>query len=156
MTEKTGFYIDAKATDFDEKFAEITKNVIPELAAKGLFNAANELLRDAIVEAPQAPKDKGDLWGSRMVIIPQIAGSQQGKAGIKVETKQSTGRDIDVEAGFNSVYATRQHEAEPGEFNYTTTKGASRPGPKFLESKMARNKNKYMKITADTIKAGGK
>ena len=94
-----------------------------------------ELLRLAKYEEPQCPKDIGDLWGSTAGTV----------------TPKVTSSEISVEGGFNSEYATRQHEVEPGEFNYTTTKGASRPGPKFLESKMAKHKETLMGIVAKTI-----
>jgi hypothetical protein len=130
---ESGFYIDTK--DFDRKFNALVKNVIPEYAAKGAFDAMNELLRDAIVHPPQAPKDIGDLWGSRIV-----------------EQAKGIAKEIIIEGGFNIKYARRHHEAEPGAFKYTTTKGASRPGPKFLESKMAQFKDKYAWIIAETIR----
>jgi len=123
-------------TDFDRTFVELVKQSIPKNAEKGLFKGMNELLRLAKYEAPQCPKDVGDLWGS-------TAGT--------VTAKVTTG-EISVEGGFNSEYATRQHEVEPGEFNYTTNKGASRPGPKFLESKMAKHKDTIIEIAALAIK----
>jgi len=133
---KSGFFIDS--SDFDKKFKDVTKNVIPSLGGKGLFDAANRMLRDAVVVPPQVPFLKGDLRGSKIV-----------------EKAKIDPNDISVKAGFNIKYATRQHEAEPGEFNYTRT-GAKHPGPKFLESKMVQFKNKYIAIAAAVIKAGGK
>lgn len=129
----SGFYIDTK--DFDRKFNALVKNAIPEASEKGAFDAMNELLRDAIVHPPQAPKDMGDLWGSKIV-----------------EKARRVGKESFVEGGFNIKYARRHHEVAPGTFKYTTTKGASRPGPKFLESKMARFKEKYAWIIAETIR----
>lgn len=133
----TGMYIDMK--DFDRKFNNVAKNAIPEYRDKGAFDAMNELLQDAIVHPPQAPKDIGDLWGSRIV-----------------EKAQKVGKETFVEGGFNIKYAHRHHEAEPGAYKYTTTKGASQPGPKFLESKMAQFKDKYAWIIAETIRRKGK
>ena len=43
----------------------------PGYIEKGLFNAMNELLNDSIKKPPQAPKDMGDLWGSRIVEKPK-------------------------------------------------------------------------------------
>ena len=130
---ESGYYIDM--TDFDKKFNNLMKNAIPEYAAKGAFDAMNELLRDAIVHPPQAPKDIGDLWGS-----------------VIVEKAKEVAKEILIEGGFNIKYARRHHEIEPGTFNYTLTKGASQPGPKFLESKMAQFKEKYAWIIAETIR----
>lgn len=130
---ESGYYIDMK--DFDKKFNNLIKNAIPEYADKGAFNAMNKLLDDAIEKPPQAPKDIGDLWGSKIV------------ERAKKEDKESF-----VDGGFNIKYARRHHEVPPGTFKYTLTKGASRPGPKFLESKMAQFKEKYAQIIAETIR----
>ena len=130
---ESGYYIDMK--DFDKKFNHLIKNAIPEYGEKGTFDAMNELLRDAIVHPPQAPKDIGDLWGSRIV-----------------EKAKREGEESFVEGGFNIKYARRHHEVEPGTFKYTLTKGASKPGPKFLESKMAQFKEKYAWIIAEVIR----
>lgn len=134
---KSGMSIDA--TDFERKFKNITRNVIPSLGGKGLFEAGNELTHDAIKLPPQAPKLHGDLWGSRIV-----------------EKAKEDPNDISVTVGFNIDYAKKHHEAEPGKFNYTTDRGASSPGPKYLELKMSWFKNKYMKIAAAVIKAGSR
>jgi len=109
--------------------------VIPRHGDKGAFDAMNELLQDAVVHPPQAPKDIGDLWGSRIV-----------------EKAKGIAKEIITEGGFNIKYARRHHEVPPGTFKYTLTKGASQPGPKFLESKMAQFKEKYAWIIAETIR----
>jgi len=121
-------------TAFDKTFFPLVVKGIPKSAEKGLVNAAWEMLKDADEEAPQTPKKFGDLRGSRKVEKPKI-----------------TSNEISIKAGYTSKYATKQHEAEPGQFNYTTNKGASRPGPKFLQSKMVRHKKKYIEIAALTI-----
>lgn len=116
-------------TEFDKKFYPLVEKAIPGAAKKGIFNAINALLEDAIEDVPRAPKDKGDLWGSR-------------EASVVVKL----GRLIGI-AAFNIFYATKMHEAsEKISFKLP---GA---GPKFLEKKMFSNKEKYMKIVADTIK----
>lgn len=137
MSRETGLYVDF--SKFDKKFRKLVKNAYPNDARKGLFNAMNELLSDAITKPPQAPKDIGDLWGSRIV-----------------EKPKETGKEESVEGGFNIKYAARHHEVAPGTFKYTTTKGASQPGPKYLQSKMAMFLKKYMEIVAETIRKGVK
>jgi len=122
-------------TAFDKTFFPLVVKRIPKSAEKGFVNAAWEMLRDADKEAPQTPKEFGDLRGSKKVEKPKILSNE-----------------ISIEAGYTSKYATRQHEAEPGQFNYTKNKGASQPGPKFLQSKMVRHKKKYIEIVALTIK----
>ena len=134
---KSGFFLDAK--EFNSKFKHLTDKAIPDAAAKGLFNAGNELTHDAITLPPQAPKDMGDLWGSRIT-----------------EKAKKTSKDISVRVGFRIKYAHRHHEVPPGTFHYTTTKGASQPGPKFMESKMIKYKDKYMWMVAEEIKRKGK
>ncbi|GAI31417.1 unnamed protein product [marine sediment metagenome] len=130
---ESGFYIDMK--DFDKKFNNLMKNVIPEHGDKGAFNAMNRLLEDAITKPPQAPKDIGDLWGSRIV-----------------KKAKREGKESFTEGGFNIKYARRHHEVEPGTFKYTISAKCKQPGPKFLESKMAQFKEKYGEIIAETIR----
>lgn len=121
---------------FDKSFHKLMELIVPEAAEKGLVIAAFEMLRDADHEAPQTPTLHKDLKGSRKVDKPKINRSS-----------------ISIKAGYTSEYAAYQHEAEPGEFNYTTTKGASQPGPKFLQTKMVRHKKRYIKLVTDRIKA---
>ncbi len=127
-----GFTMNFKA--FEKTFFPLVEKKIPSSGEKGLAKAAFEMLRDADKEAPQTPKEFGDLRGSR-----------------KVEKPRTIFGTISIEAGYTSKYATRQHEAEPGEFNYTKDKGVTQPGPKFLQSKMVRHKKKYMEIVALVI-----
>ncbi len=138
MSRETGFYFDS--SDFDKKFEQLVKNAIPDDARDGLFKAMNEVLRDSIELPPQAPKEIGDLWGS-------TAGT------VKVETKHDL---LSVSGGFNLKYAHRHHEVPPGTYKYTMDKGAKQPGPKFMQSKMARYARKYMEIVADAIRRRGR
>ncbi|MCK4829208.1 hypothetical protein KA005_76500 [bacterium] len=137
MTRKTGLYLDS--SEFDKKFYDLVEKAIPEDARDGSFKAMNKVLRDSIELPPQAPKLIGDLWGS-------TAGT------VKVETKR---KKISVSGGFNIKYAHRHHEVPPGTYDYTLTKGAIQPGPKFMQSKMARYAKKYMQIVADAIRRRG-
>ena len=132
--------------DFEKTFYKLVQQSIPKNVEKGLFNGMNELLRLAKYEEPQCPKDVGDLWGSTAGTV----------------TPKVTPSEISVEGGFNSEYAARWHEypdreKEPSkakpvdDINWTTNKGASRPGPKFLESKMVRHKDAIIGIAAKTI-----
>jgi len=123
-------------SEFDTGFKRVTEKTIPDAAEKGLFNAMNELLHDSINLPPQAPKDMGDLWGS---IADTISVKKEGGS-------------IVAEGGFNIAYAHRHHEVPPGTYKYTKTKGATQPGPKYMESKMIKLKDKYQGIVADTIK----
>ena len=129
---ESGYYIDM--TDFDKKFNNLMKNVIPEYGEKGAFNAMNALLDDAVEKPPQAPFKKGRLWGSK--IVKKI---------------QEAGKETSIEGGFNIEYARRWHEVEPGTINWTRT-GAKQPGPKYLQSKMVQFKERYGGIIAETIR----
>lgn len=138
MSRETGLYLNTK--DFDKKFNDLVKNAIPGDSQKGLVNAMNEWLSDSIEKPPQAPKEIGDLWGS-------TAGT------VKVETKYKL---LSASGGFNIKYAHRHHEVPPGTYKYTTDKGASQPGPKFMQSKAVQFGKKYMEIVADTIRRRGR
>ena len=138
MSRETGIYLDF--SEFDKEFYDLVQRAIPEDARDGLFKAMNEVLSDSIELPPQAPKEIGDLWGSTADTV-------------KVETKYG---EISVSGGFNLKYARRHHEVEPGTYNYTLTKGATQPGPKFMQSKMAQYARKYMGIVADAIRRRGR
>lgn len=104
---------------------------IPEAALLGLVEAAWEALRDAEKEEPTAPFKKGDLRGSADV----------------QESKDLF--DLFVEFGFNIEYAAYQHELPGQRYKNPTTPGS---GPKFLESKLIRFRDKYYEIIAEAIK----
>ena len=137
--KETGMYLDW--SDFDKKFYDLVNKAIPRDAEKGLVDGMNELLSDSIEKPPQAPKEIGDLWGSTANTVKVIEGKK--------------GKIQGVRGGFNIKYARRHHEVAPGEFTYTTDKGASQPGPKFMQSKMAQFGKKYMEIVADSIRRRG-
>jgi len=139
---KGGFFLDTK--EFERGIKKITEQTIPDATEKGLFNAMNELLHDSITKPPQAPKDMGDLWGSK-------TGSAENPHIMK-----KTRKDISIIGGFNIRYAHRHHEVPPGTYKYTVTKGATQPGPKYMESKMIKYKDKYAWIIAETIKRSEK
>ena len=132
MGDSMGMTIDM--TDFEKGFKKLVEGATPSEIEKGLFKAASALLTDAIEETPGAPKDVGDLWKSK-----------------KVNAIVATKDEVSVEAGFNIVYAARWHEAE-GMVHWTTNKGAKSPGPKYLESKMARNAKRYLDIIGEYLR----
>jgi hypothetical protein len=122
-------------SDFEKGFKALVEGAAPSDIKKGLVKAARALLTDAIEEAPGAPKDVGDLWKSKRINPPIVMKD-----------------DISIEAGFNIIYAARWHEAE-GHVNWTTNKGATNPGPKYLESKMDRNRDRYQNIIIEYLKS---
>ncbi len=137
MSDKSSFGIDFKK--FDKTFFPLVENKIPSFTAKGIFNAAAEMLQDADKKAPQTPYWHGDLRGSKKVEKPEIKYNK-----------------ISVEAGYNIKYAAKLHESEPGQYHFVPRKGILNPGRKWLESKMVAYKEKYIKIAAMTIKNMGK
>lgn len=142
---KTGFTMDFR--DFNKKFYKIVRNAIPELGERGLFQGGALLIRDAITETPAVPKSRGisKPKGSRWTGPGHLRRSQ------KVEKPVITSREISVEVGFNTDYAAYVHEA-PSNLNWSTPG----TGPKFLETKLARHKDKYMRKVAEVIEAGGR
>ena len=133
MAANTNFTLDTSKVD--EGLRRLIDVVEPKATAQGLFAAGNQLLKDAETIGPQAPKDTGRLWGS----------------GRTEKTRVLTGF-AEVTAGFNIEYAARWHEVGPGvKINWTTTKGAANPGPKYLESKMIAYRDKYMRIVGDFL-----
>lgn len=138
---KSGFYMDT--TKFDRDFRRICKHTIPSLREKGLFEALGEVLHDAINVEPKVPKDKGDLRGSGEIDV-KGAFLRNAQTGI---------------VGFNREYAAKVHEAPDKKYNPMPGKkdiNWSLPGsgPKFLESKLPRFKEKYIAIVAARIRRG--
>lgn len=135
---KTGMTIDIQ--DFSKSFHRFMEEIVPGAAKKGLVDAAWAMLKDADDKPPQTPTEFKDLKGSRHVDKPKINRSS-----------------ISIKAGYTSEYATYQHEGQRKDGShkvkkYTTDKGASQPGPKFLQSKMAMYKKDYIEIVTNRIK----
>ena len=149
--------------DFEAGMRKLTDKAMPEHIAKGMFRAGAELLRDARVHAPQAPKDVGDLWGSasyegKASVVERIGDTLEATPGFK---PQETGNDVFMTVGFNIIYAARWHELDEetdSRIKWTTWKGASQPGRKYLEKKMVERREKYVGMIAAYLKRllGGK
>lgn len=120
MPEKSGMTFNTK--DFDIKFPRVCNKEIPEAYALAAYKIAATVLRDAIVEEPKAPHKTGNLWRSQQIERPQILAGE-----------------VTIELGFNTEYAAVVHELPP-----TATFTMAGSGPKYLESKLIRNKEKYM------------
>jgi hypothetical protein len=115
--------------DFDMKFLNIAQTVIPGRLAKSMFKTGSIILRDAILEEPRAPHKTGHLWRSQ-VVEPIIDFNS-----------------IGIIVGFNTPYAARLHEWTGSVGNWTLAGS----GPKYLETKLVLNKEKYIRITAEGI-----
>ncbi len=119
--------------DFDIKFPRVINKIIPEAAAKLAFRVASVVIRDAILEVPRAPHKTGTLWRSQKIERPRITRGM-----------------ISVELGFDVEYAAAVHEM-PATTKWTMVGS----GPKFLETKLQRNKEKYMDLIADGVREKG-
>ena len=117
---KTGMTFDSK--DFDIKLPRVINKEIPEAAASTFPKVAGMVIRDAILEEPKAPHKTGHMKRNQKIEYPKI---EKG--------------EISIELGFNTVYAMAVHEM-PSNVNWSMTGS----GPKFLEAKLLRNKEKYM------------
>jgi len=128
MMAKTGMTFDTK--DFDIKFPRVINKEIPEESARMEYKVASMVIRDAILEKPRAPHKTGNLWRSQKIEPPRILAGE-----------------ITIELGFDAEYAATVHEMPPG---VTWTMAGS--GAKFLESKLIKNKEKYMGMIAEGLR----
>ena len=128
---KSGMTFDTK--DFDIKFPRVCNKEIPEAAAKTSYKVAGMVIRDAILEEPRAPHLTGNLWRSQKIERPHIVAGE-----------------ISIELGFDADYAAFVHEMPA--YKDPTMAGS---GPKFLESKLIKNKEKYMAEIAKGMKGPG-
>lgn len=128
---KTGMTFNTK--DFDIKFPKVMDKTIPEAVANTAYKIAGMVIRDAILEEPRAPHKTGNLWRSQKIERPRI---ERG--------------EITIELGFDTEYAAAVHEM-PSNVNWTMAGS----GPKYLESKLIRNKEKYMAEIAGGIRQAG-
>lgn len=128
---KSGMIFDMTA--LERSLIALANTTMPEAARRGLYNAAGELIRDANTVEPKTPHDEGHLKGSA---IRQV---------------DSDPTKIICLAGFNIGYAVYTHEAaEVAKVMPGWTESGS--GPKYLESKLPRFKDKYIKIACETIR----
>lgn len=119
-------------SDFDKKSKQLIQKALPEAAAKGLREAGQEWKLDADNVPPRTPHKEGGL-----------------RASGKVSKVTVQGQNIGVEVSYNTPYAARWHEIEPGLINWSE----SGVGPKYLESKAVRFANKYVNIVVSNIRS---
>ena len=119
-------------------------------AVKGVGAALLQLKADMILQQPTAPIDEGFLRGSTSIFVQNKEVEQPPEAKEKVQKRlHSHTESIDAGQivgviGVNVPYAARHHEV-PAHFQEPSA------GNKYLESKMANNKNTYKKIIVNTI-----
>ena len=120
-------------SDFEKGLTKLVKESEPSETAKGLFKAGSQLIKDAINMKPYVPFDEGHLRGAG-----------------RTDPAVVMGGGAEVTVGFNKEYAARWHELTPEEdakINWSLPGS----GRKYLESKMGKFKNDYMKIVADHL-----
>ena len=127
MADKSGFTMDF--SEFDKVLVETARKV-PDQAKKGIASACHSVLQDSIYEQPYAPFKEGHLRGSARV--------------------ERVDDNLEGTFGFNIEYAARWHELSPAEDSRIkwTLPGSGR---KYMESKMVRNANRYLKIVAEAV-----
>jgi len=108
-------------SEFDKRFFRLTMKKVPDAYIEAMIAVLPEILKDAIKQEPRAPHKTGHLWRSQKIEIPK-----------------KIFKHIEATFGFNVPYAAATHEA-PDNWNWTL-KGS---GPKYLEAKLIRNKDKY-------------
>lgn len=138
-------------SEFNKEFKKIDKLIIKAIK-DGMTVAGIQLMNDAMMEEPTVPHKEGYLRGSGSVFVQNkmVGKSTQGN-NRDVNTNMSEeipNNTIMVVVGFNTPYAARWHEVEPG----TVTFQEPSAGPKFLEKKLVQNKKTYFKIVANRIK----
>jgi hypothetical protein len=140
--------------DFDSKFKKIVKDAIPAAAEKGLGRAMLDLENDCVMEVPTVPLKEGFLRGSASMFVQnELVGiAIHGKAKF---AKASLGMSIPGGKlvgviGFNAPYAAKLHEGMDLSFTESSS------GPKYLESKLQKNRKAYMKQIAKTIAKAGR
>ncbi len=145
---RTEFKIDF--SDFQRRMRKLSREVMPEAAEAGVARAGLQLLNDSVMERPTVPIREGWLRGSGSVFVQNslIAVSSYGKPGkANLDLSEYIPPDMIVAyVGFNTPYAARLHESMDFHFREPSS------GPKFLESKLLRNKEAYGEIIANTIK----
>jgi len=128
---KSGMFFDL--TVFEKSLVQVARVTMSEAARKGLYNAAAELIQDAIKVEPKVPRKEGPLIRSATRAV------------------DPNPDNISVLAGFNIEYAVYTHEAaDTAQVMPNWTEPGS--GPKYLESKLPRFKDKYIKIACETIR----
>lgn len=132
----SSFFMDL--TDFKKGMEKFAGTAVPELVRKGIFAATSELIHDANTVPPKTPRKEGHLRGS----------SVPGGGGNPIINKTVAGEEIIC--GFNIEYASYVHEMVRA-VNWTEPDS----GAKFLESKLTMFGNKYLKLIAAVVSAGG-
>jgi hypothetical protein len=130
-TNKSDFKMDFD--DFNKKFFKLTIKEIPDEFVESVKLEIPKIIEDAIKLEPRAPHKTGHLWRSQ-----------------KIELPKWIGKKLDAIFGFDTPYAARLHE---GMTDWNWTLAGS--GPKFLEAKLLREKDKYYANITERVEKKG-
>lgn len=126
----------------------LVNQALPEQIVRGLFAAGTELLQDAREDIPRVPKKEGTLSASGSVTV-----LRPGEVSELAETT-TPGRYVAI-VGFNTPYAAYLHEGMRQDGSHVvmnwTLEGS---GPKYLETPLLANRDRYIQIIVDAIKRG--
>ena len=155
MTDNASFGFDFM--DFNKKFYDHVFKTAPAAAEKGMFEAISELKNNSDNIIPKTPHLEGNLRGDYTIIIEGITKATIAeKSGGKAKDHRRGGAsaiqrtaEIIAKLVFRQPYAAKWHEAVDRKVNWSE----SGVGPKYVESKLAMFKGKYMNIVASAIKA---
>lgn len=147
-------------SEFDRQINIYATVVIPNGSKAGMKKAVLALMEDAVIEEPTAPVRDKYLRGSGSAFVQNelvghskygvIAPDNKGRPATQHVEPIQDGQTIGV-VGFNRRYAALWHETEPeGGFRVAGC------GKKYLESKLARNADKYTGLIAGEIRTAHK
>ena len=105
-----------------------------QAAAAAMTAAAQRLLADSVDMVPFQKGFSGGLASTASQSKPTV-----------------TANKVEVEVGFNKVYATKLHEDMNLKISQENTQGGQTRRQKYLETPMKENGNRYAKIMRDTI-----
>lgn len=128
MNGKGAFSMDF--TDFDQRYFRHVLRTVPNAGLTAIDFVGADAIADAIKEEPTVPKDTGNLRRTQAF-----------------EPARIVGKNLEKIIGFAAEYAAAVHEA-PENLNWQEPGS----GPKFLESKLMKNKERYMEKAARLIK----
>ena len=133
-----------------EKGLKRANEITLKALEKGMGVAMLSMLGDCINEIPTVPLKEGWLRGSGSVFVDNklIDVSQSGlpKFALTSLFEPLEEKGLIGVIGFNAPYAAKMHEGI--DFHFTEPSS----GAKYLETKMHRNKKRYVEIISDEVR----
>ena len=127
--------------------------IVLQAIERGMGVAMLSMLGDCVMETPTVPLKEGWLRGSGSIFVQNkfISTSEtmptaKMKYALTSFVEGIPEKQVEGVIGFNAPYAAKMHEGI--DFHFTEPSS----GAKYLETKMHRNKNRYVEIIADEVK----